>query len=200
MGLFNKILGEAMVYAESFGVTEKLTYEQALTILLSDKPNAIELAKAENTVVMANKTTGSMAKRDMGAALCKTYGLLTEAKTRQAQLYEAADFLAAAAVEAAAEEDHSSFDVLKQIMESDYAQRIGLADETMDYILNVKEWNGTEYVYLACANMYGWGCTAQPDLAREFLEQNALPGLKDEYHKGIYRLLQLLDELPAEQG
>ena len=53
MGLFNKILGEAMVYAESFGVTEKYTYEQALEVLLNPNANPIELAKAENTMAMA---------------------------------------------------------------------------------------------------------------------------------------------------
>ena len=194
MGLFNKILGEAMVYAESFGVTEKYTYEQALEVLLNPNANPIELAKAENTMAMARKTTGSDAKGTIGIALCKTHGLLTDAKTREAQMHEAANFLSASAVEASAEDDHSSFDVLKKVMESDYANRIGLPECTADYILNVKEWEGTEYVYLACANMYGWGGPVNLDLAREFLEKDALPGLKEEYHKGIYRLLAILDE------
>ncbi len=195
MGLFNKILGEAMVYAESFGVTKELTYEQALEVLLKPKANAIELAKAENTMVMANKTTGSEAKRTIGAALCKTHGLLTDAKTREAQMNEAADFLSASAVEASAEDDHSSFDVLKRVMESDYAKSIGLGECALEYILNVKKWNGTEYVYLACANMYGWGCPVKLDVAREFLEENALAELKEEYHKGIHRLLAQLDDM-----
>lgn len=194
MGLFNKILGEAMVYAESFGVTEKYTYEQALEVLLNPNANPIELAKAENTMAMARKTTGSDAKGTIGIALCKAHGLLTDAQTREAQMHEAANFLSASAVEASAEDDHSSFDVLKKVMESDYANRIGLPECTADYILNVKEWEGTEYVYLACANMYGWGCPVNLDLAREFLEKDALPGLKEEYHKGIYRLLAILDE------
>ena len=194
MGLFNKILGEAMVYAESFGVTEKYTYEQALEVLLNPNANPIELAKAENTMAMARKTTGSDAKGTIGIALCKSHGLLTDATTREAQMHEAANFLSASAVEASAEDDHSSFDVLKKVMESDYANRIGLPECTADYILNVKEWEGTEYVYLACANMYGWGCPVNLDLAREFLEKDALPGLKEEYHKGIYRLLAILDE------
>ena len=194
MGLFNKILGEAMVYAESFGVTEKYTYEQALEVLLNPNANPIELAKAENTMAMARKTTGSDAKGTIGIALCKSRGLLTDAKTREAQMHETANFLSASAVEASAEDDHSSFDVLKKVMESDYANRIGLPECTADYILNVKEWEGTEYVYLACANMYGWGCPVNLDLAREFLEKDALPGLKEEYHKGIYRLLAILDE------
>ena len=194
MGLFNKILGEAMVYAESFGVTEKYTYEQALEVLLNPNANPIELAKAENTMAMARKTTGSDAKGTIGIALCKSRGLLTDAKTREAQMHEAANFLSASAVEASAEDDHSSFDVLKKVMESDYANRIGLPECTADYILNVKEWEGTEYVYLACANMYGWGCPVNLDLAREFLEKDALPGLKEEYHKGIYRLLAILDK------
>ena len=193
MGLFNKILGEAMVYAESFGVTEKYTYEQALEVLLNPNANPIELAKAENTMAMARKTTGSDAKGTIGIALCKSRGLLTDATTREAQMHEAANFLSASAVEASAEDDHSSFDVLKKVMESDYANRIGLPECTADYILNVKEWEGTEYVYLACANMYGWGCPVNLDLAREFLEKDALPGLKEEYHKGIYRLLAILD-------
>ena len=69
MGLFNKILGEAMVYAESFGVTEKYTYEQALEVLLNPNANPLELAKAENTMAMARKTTGSDAKGTIGIAL-----------------------------------------------------------------------------------------------------------------------------------
>lgn len=194
MGLFNKILGEAMIYTESVGMTKKLTYEEALEVLLNPNANPIELAKAENTMATARKTTGSDAKGTIGIALCKTHGLLTDAKTREAQMHEAANFLSASAVEASAEEDHSSFDVLKRVMESDYANRIGLPECTVDYILNVKEWEGTEYVYLACANMYGWGCPVKPEVAREFLEENALPGLKEEYHKGIYRLLAQLDE------
>jgi len=52
VGLFNKILGEAMIYTESFGITKKLTYEQALDILLRQKPGAVDLAKAENTMVL----------------------------------------------------------------------------------------------------------------------------------------------------
>ena len=193
MGLFNKILGEAMIYTESVGMTKKLTYEEALEVLLNPNANPIELAKAENTMAMARKTTGSDAKGTIGIALCKSRGLLTDATTREAQMHEAANFLSASAVEASAEDDHSSFDVLKKVMESDYANRIGLPECTADYILNVKEWEGTEYVYLACANMYGWGCPVNLDLAREFLEKDALPGLKEEYHKGIYRLLAILD-------
>lgn len=193
MALFDKILGEAMIYAESFGVTQKYTYEQALEVLLNPKANAIQLAKAENAVVMANKTTGSEAKRTIGTALCKTHGLLTEATTPRAQMCEAANYLSASAVEASAEDDHSSFDVLKMVMESDYAKQIGLPEFTVEYILNEKEWEGTEDVYLACAAMYGWGCDVKPDVAREFLEKNALSGLKEEYHKGIYRLLAQLD-------
>ena len=195
MGLFNKILGEAMVYTDSFGLTKKLSYEEALNILLDPKANAIDLAKAENAMVMAHKTTGSEAKRTIGVALCKTHGLLTDAKLREAQMNEASDFLSAAAVEASAEEEHSSFDVLKRVMESDYATHIGLAENTVNYILNVKEWEGTEYIYLACANMYGWGCPVNPDAARSFLEEDAIPGLKEEYHKGIYRLLAELDQI-----
>ena len=195
MGLFNKILGEAMVYTDSFGLTKKIPYEEALDILLGQKPNAIELARVENTMVMANKETGSEAKRTIGVALCKTYGLLTDAKTHEAQMNEASDFLCASAVEASAEDDHSSFDVLKRVMESDYAKRIGLAEHTVNYILNVKDWEGTEYVYLACANMYGWGCPVKLDVAREFLAKNALSGLKEEYHKGVYRLLEKLDDM-----
>lgn len=194
MGLFNKILGEAMIYTESVGMTKKLTYEEALEVLLNPNANPIELAKAENTMATARKTTGSDAKGTIGIALCKTHGLLTDAKTREAQMHEAANFLSASAVEASAEEDHSSFDVLKRVMESDYANRISLPECTVDYILNVKEWEGTEYVYLACANMYGWGCPVKPEVAREFLEENALPGLKEEYHKGIHRLLAQLNE------
>ncbi len=193
MGLFNKILGEAMVYTESFGLTKKATYEEALEILLKQKPGAVDLAKAENTMVLAHKTTGSEAKRTIGVALCKTHGLLTDATTRQAQLYEAADFLSASAVEASAEDDHSSFEVLIKVMDSDYAKQIGLADIVLEYIFDVKQADGTEFVYLALANMYGWGCAPQPELARQFLEENALPGLKEEYHKGIYRLLEQLD-------
>ena len=195
MGLFNKILGEAMIYTNSFGLTKEYTYEQALEVLLGPKPNAIELAKVENTMVMANKTTGSEAKRDIGVALCKTYGLVTEAKTQQAQMCEAVNYLSAAAVEASEEDDHTSFDVLKRVMESDYAKRIGLPEFAVEYILHDKEWDGTEYVFLACANMYGWGCQVQLDVAREFLEKNALNDLKEEYHKGIYRLLEQLDNM-----
>lgn len=195
MGLFNKILGEAMVYTDSFGLTKKLGYEEALNILLDPKANAIDLAKAENAMVMANKTTGSEAKRTIGVALCKTHGLLTDAKIHEAQMNEASNFLSASAVEASAEEDHSSFDILKRVMESDYAKRIGLAEHTVNYILNVKEWEGTEYIYLACANMYGWGCPVKLDVARSFLEEDAIPGLKEEYHKGIYRLLAQLDQI-----
>lgn len=195
MGLFNKILGEAMIYTNSVGLTKKLDYEEALDILLSPKANAIELAKAENTMVLANKATGSEAKRTIGVALCKTHGLLTDATTREAQMNEASNFLSASAVEASAEDDHTSFDVLKRVMESDYAKHIGLAEHTVNYILNVKEWEGTEYVYLACANMYGWGCPVRLDVAREFLEEDAIPGLKEEYHKGIYRLLAQLDDM-----
>lgn len=194
MGLFNKILGEAMIYTESVGITKKLTYEEALEVLLNPNANPIELAKAENTMAMARKTTGSDAKGTIGIALCKTHGLLTDAKTREAQMHEAANFLSASAVEASAEEDHSSFDVLKRVMESDYANSIGLPECALDYILNVKEFEGTEYIYLACAQMYGWGCSKNPGLGREFLEKDALPGLKEEYHKGIYRLLAILDE------
>ncbi|MBQ4066265.1 MAG: hypothetical protein IJD22_01350 [Clostridia bacterium] len=193
MGLFNKILGEAMVYAESFGMTKKYTYEQALEVLLNPKASAIELAKAENTMAMANKETGSEAKRTIGVALCKTHGLLTNAKDRQAQMYEASDFLSAACVEASAEDDHSSFDVLKMVMESDYAKSINLGECALEYILKVKEFEGTEYIFLACAQMYGWGCPVNTDLARDFLEKDAIPGLKDEYHKGIYRLLAELN-------
>ena len=193
MGLFNKILGEAMVYTDSWGLTKEITYEQALEVLLNPKANPIELAKAENAVVMAHKTTGSEAKRTIGTALCKTHGLLTDAKTREAQMHEAANYLSASAVEASAEDDHSSFDVLKKVMESDYANSIGLPECALDYILNVKEFEGTEYIYLACAQMYGWGCPVNPELARGFLEKDALPGLKEEYHKGIYRLLAQLD-------
>ncbi len=193
MGLFKKILGEAMIYAESTGISKEFTYEQALEVLLNPKANAIQLAKAENTMAIANRTTGSEAKRTIGVALCKTHGLLTNATTHKAQMHEAADFFSASAVEASAEDDHSSFDVLKRVMESDYAESIGLGECTLDYILNVKEFEGTEYIYLACANMYGWGCPVNTDLAREFLEKDALPGLKEEYHKGIYRLLAQLD-------
>ncbi|MBQ7088608.1 MAG: hypothetical protein IJN04_03095 [Clostridia bacterium] len=196
MGRLNDILGNAMSYAHSFGLAKEYTYEQALDVLLGPKPNAIELAKTENTMVMAHKTTGSMAKRDIGAALCKTHGILTDAKSRKDQLYEAADFLCAAAVEACAEEDHSSFDVLKRVMESDYAKSIDLAKVALEYIFDVKKFDGTEYVYLACANMYGWGCDVKPDVAREFLEKNALAELKEEYHKGVYRLLERLNETP----
>lgn len=198
MGLLNNILGNAMVYAESFGLTEKYTYEQALNVLLDSKPNAIELAKAENTMAMAHKITGSMAKRDIGVALCKTYGVLTDAKTHQSRLYEAADFLCASAVEAAEEEDHSSFDVLKRVMESVYAKSIGLGEIVLEYIFEVKQFDGTEYVYLACANMYGWGCAVNPEAARKFLEENALNELKEAYHKGIYRLLAELDATGKE--
>jgi len=194
VGLFNKILGEAMIYTESFGITKKLTYEQALDILLRQKPGAVDLAKAENTMVLANKTTGSEAKRTIGVALCKTHGLLTDATTREAQLYEAADYLSASAVEACAEDDHSSFEVLIRVMESDYVKQIGLSEIVLEYIFDVKQADGTEFVYLALANMYGWGCAPQPELAREFLEENALPGLKEEYHKGIYRLLEQLGD------
>ena len=198
MGKLNDILGNAMSYAHSFGLAKEYTYEQALDILLGPKPSVIELAKVENTMAMAHKTTGSMAKRDIGVALCKTYGVLTEAKTRQDQLNEAADFLCASAVEASAEEDHSSFDVLKRVMASGYVKSIGLADVALDYIFDVKKADGTEFVYLACATMYGWGCEVKPDVAREFLEDNALNNLKDEYHKGVYRLLAELDELEQE--
>lgn len=195
MGLLNKILGETMVYAESFGISQKYTYEQALDVLLNPNANAIELAKAENTMAMARKTTGSDAKGTIGIALCKTHGLLTDATTREAQMHEASDFLSASAVEASAEDDHSSFDVLKEVMESDYANDIGLPECALNYILNVKEFEGTEYVFLACAQMYGWGCPKNPELAREFLEKDALPGLKEEYHKGIHRLLAQLDQM-----
>ena len=195
MGLLNKILGEAMVYTESMGMTKKLTYEEALDILLGPKPNPIELAKAENTMVMANKTTGSEAKRTIGVALCKTYGLLTDAKTQQAKLYEAADYLCVSAVEASAEDDDSSMDVLRNVMDSDYAKRLGLGEIILEYIFDVKQFNGTEYVYLAMANMYGWGCPVKLHVAREFLEENAISGLKEEYHKGIHRLLTKLDEM-----
>ena len=198
MGKINDILGNVMAYAESFGVTAKYSYEQALDVLLSGKLNLLQLAKAENTMVMAHKTVGSMAKRDIGVALCKTYGAVTDATTKQARLHEAADFLCAAAVEASAEEDHSSFDVLKQVMESDYAQSLGLADVALDYIFEVKKADGTEFVYLACATMYGWGCDVKPDVARQFLVDNALNDLKDEYHKGIHRLLAILDEMEQE--
>ena len=183
-----------MIYTESVGITKKLTYEEALEVLLNPNANPIELAKAENTMATARKTTGSDAKGTIGIALCKTHGLLTDAKTREAQMHEAANFLSASAVEASAEEDHSSFDVLKRVMESDYANSIGLAECALDYILNVKEFEGTEYIYLACAQMYGWGCPTNTELAREFLEKDALPGLKEEYHKGIHRLLAQLDE------
>lgn len=193
MGFFKKILGEAMIYAESSGISKELTYEQALEVLLNPKANAIQLAKAENTMVMAHKTTGSQAKRTIGVALCKTHGLLTDATTHKAQMHEASDFLSASAVEASAEDDHSSFDVLKRVMESEYAESIGLGECALDYILNVKEFEGTEYIFLACANMYGWGCPVNKDLAREFLEKDAIPGLKEEYHKGIHRLLAELD-------
>ncbi len=193
MGLFNKILGEAMLYTSDFGLTQKYTYEEALEVLLNPNANAIELAKAENTMVLAHKTTGSEAKRTIGVALCKTHGLLTEAKTHEAQMHEASDFLSASAVEASAEDDHSSFDVLKRVMESDYAKRIRLAETVLSYIFDVKQFDGTEYVYLALANMYGWGCEVKPEVAREFLEENALNGLKEDYHKGIYRLLAQLD-------
>ena len=118
MGLFNKILGEAMIYTESVGMTKKLTYEEALEVLLNPNANPIELAKAENTMAMARKTTGSDAKGTIGIALCKSRGLLTDATTREAQMHEAANFLSASAVEASAEDDHSSFDVLKKVMES----------------------------------------------------------------------------------
>ena len=108
---------------------------------------------------------------------------------------EAASYLSAAAVEAAEEEDHSSFDVLKRVMESDYVKRIGLAEFAVKHILNDKKWNGTECVYLGCANMYGWGCPVNLEAAREFLEKDALNNLKEEYHKGIYRLLEQLNNM-----
>jgi len=181
-----------MVYAESFGVTKKYTYEQALEVLLDPKANAIELAKAENTMAMANKETGSEAKRTIGVALCKTHGLLTNATDHQSQMYEASDFLSASCVEASAEDDDSSMDVLRKVMESDYAKSINLGEYALEYILKVKEFEGTEYIYLACANMYGWGCPVNTEAARDFLEKDAIPGLKDEYHKGIYRLLAIL--------
>ena len=195
MGLLNKIVGEILVYTDSFGWTKKYTYEQALEALLSQNPGVIKLAKAENTMVMANRTTGSEAKRTIGVALCKTHGLLTNAATKKNQLYEAADFLSASAVEASGEDDHSSFDVLKTVMESDYVKGLGLAEIILEYIFDVKQSNGTEFIYLACANMYGWGCPVALDLAREFLEKDALAGVKDEYHKGIYRLLAELDSM-----
>ena len=198
MGRLSDVFGNAMSYAHSFGLAKEYTYEQALDVLLGSKPSVIELAKVENAMAMAHKTTGSMAKRDIGVALCKTYGVLTDAKTRQKQLYEAADFLCASAVEAAEEEDHTSFDVLKRVMESDYIKSIGLADMALDYIFDVKKADGTEFVYLACAAMYGWGCEVKPDVARGFLVDNALNNLKDEYHKGIYRLLAILDEMGKE--
>ncbi|MBR5525008.1 MAG: hypothetical protein IKU51_07055 [Clostridia bacterium] len=195
MGLLNKILGEAMVYAESFGVTEKYTYEQALEVLLNPKANPIELAKAENTIVMADKTTGSKAKRSLGVALCKTHGLLTDATTRQAQMYEAADHLSVSCIDAAAEDDDTFMELLIQVMDSDYVKSICLAERALEFVLREKEWDRTDSLLVACANMYGWGCPVNLDLAREFLEKDALPGLKEVCHKGVYRLLARLDEM-----
>ena len=197
MGLLNKILGEAMVQAESYGLSKKYTYEQALDVLLSPNPSAVELAKAENTMVMADKTTGSKAKRAVGVGLCKTYGLLTNAKTHDAQMNEAAGFLTDAAWISTEEEDGSAMEALKQAMASDYAQRIGLADCLLHYMLEVKEEEGSDCIYLACANMYGWGVPVNTPLARELLEEVALPGFKEQYHKGIYRLLAELDEIES---
>ena len=73
------------------------------------------------------------------------------------------------------------------------AKSINLGECALEYILKVKEFEGTEYIFLACAQMYGWGCPVNTDLARDFLEKDAIPGLKDEYHKGIYRLLAELN-------
>ena len=79
-------------------------------------------------MVMADKTTGSKAKRAVGVGLCKTHGLLTNAKTRDAQMNEAAGFLTDAARISTEEEDGSSMEALKKAMGSDYAQRIGPAE------------------------------------------------------------------------
>lgn len=194
MRLLNNILGEVMIHAESFGLSKAYTYEQALAVLLSPKPGIIALAKAENTMVMANKTTGSKAKRAVGVGLCKTHGILTNAKTRDAQRTEAAGFLTDAAWLSTEEEDGSAMDVLKQVMASDYAARLSLADFLLNYMLHVKEEEASDCVYLACANLYGWGVPANLPLARNLLEA-ALDGLKEQYHKGIRRLLAELDEM-----